>query len=208
MLSQLLRVASEAGAFAGTVPDIGPTATTTNVRPVNAGYIDGRAHPEMGMGNQLDSFRGTLYAAVDKIARRTAQIPGRLVQMELENGEDPLETIIHLHPYVTLFSDMNGHKPHPEYSVWEIKYILQVSLDLTGEGWWLVERDSFGVPSKITPLPALPRLPKLPMTLDPADSHTLLTKVMYLVAGAVPVRVLHLLDLRLARQWRYLHSEA
>lgn len=102
---------------------------------------------------QLESFRGSIYAAVDKIGRRIAQLPIQLKQKELVSENKYEETIIRSHPFVSLLGTGYGARPHEEYSRWELDYWTQVSLDLTGESWWLNERDAFGVPVRVTPLP-------------------------------------------------------
>lgn len=104
---------------------------------------------------QLDAFRGTIYAAVDKIARRIAQMPVHLLQHQVTASDQMPEAIeLHSHPFLTLFSPYNGRKPHEDFNVWELDYWTSISMDLTGEAFWLVERDDFGKPSRVTPLPA------------------------------------------------------
>lgn len=158
MFNELMRLASEAGTYAAEAQDfnIGETATNTPLRRIsNNGYLDGRIHSPMSTDNQLDAFRGVAYAAIDKIARRVAQVPLRLCQYEHSLVEDEATKVrVNFHPFMTLFNDGNGHRPHEEYSVWEMKYVLQASLDTTGESWWYIERDKLGVPSRITPLPS------------------------------------------------------
>jgi HK97 family phage portal protein len=94
-----------------------------------------------------------VYAAVDKIARRVAQLNVMLQQTELK-GEEVTKTRVMIHPFLRLFDSTNGFKPHEEFNVWELKYTIQTSLDMTGELWVLVERDAFGRPARVTPLPA------------------------------------------------------
>jgi HK97 family phage portal protein len=104
---------------------------------------------------QLDAFRGTIYAAVDKIARRIAQMPVHLLQHQIGATDTLPEQIeLHSHPFLTLFSPYNGRKPHEDFNVWELDYVTSSSLDLTGEAFWLIERDNYGKPARITPLPA------------------------------------------------------
>lgn len=155
MFSSLLSIAREAGAMiesGGSAPS--EAATHVQARRFSSPF-DQREKPDPKAGEQLDAFRGTTYAAVDKIARRVAQIPVNLLTCEFDRSKNEIvKTPTLIHPFMSLFSTANGRKPHEEYSVWELIYQSQISMDLSGELWWLVERDTFGLPARITPLPA------------------------------------------------------
>jgi HK97 family phage portal protein len=88
------------------------------------------------------------------VGRRIAQLPVHLFQNQHQTGKPPKKIELFSHPFLNLFSSTNGRKPHEEYSVWELDYWTSVSLDLAGEAWWLTERDKYGAPSRVTPLPA------------------------------------------------------
>ena len=152
MFSLISKMARDA-AYASGSADVGEAKSNLNVRRIAGGINDNTIRPEHGMEQQLDSFRGTVYAAVDKIARRRMQIPIRLFQHEF-NKDRIDETQLHFHPFLTLFANTNGRKPHPEFSVAEFVYSHSASLDMTGESWWLTERDEVGRPARVTPLPA------------------------------------------------------
>lgn len=157
MLGLISRLGASQGyaSAAASSAEIGPAATSLKMRREGVGWIDNKIHPNEKAKDQLESFRGVAYAATDKIGRRFAQIATTLWQCEYDAAENQMiETQQHFHPFITLFSTSNGHRPHEEYNVYEFKYITQVSLDLSGEAWWLVERDQLGVPSRLTPLPA------------------------------------------------------
>lgn len=156
MISSLRKIADALGSSYDSDASVGQAATSLQVRkPYFNNTMDPRINPGPNSSEQLDAFRGTVYAAVDKIARRICQVPMRLVQCEHDvKGNDYTETELKFHPFLTLFSTHNGHKPHEEYSVWEFLYTHIVSFDTVGESWWLTERDAYGKPARITPLPA------------------------------------------------------
>lgn len=104
--------------------------------------------------NQLEAFRGTIYAAVDKIAKRVAQMPVHLMQNQIKGDSLPDQIELYSHPFLTLFNPTNGRKPHEDFNVWELDYVTSASMDLTGEAFHLIERDGMGRPSRVTPLPA------------------------------------------------------
>lgn len=154
MFSSLINIARAAGAYEGQTGELGHPAKTTQVRRYNS-HLDLRSSPDPKADAQLDAFRGTTYAAVDKIGRRVAQIKLNLFTCEHDESKNEIvKTKTFSHPFVTLFSEYNGRRPHEEYSVWEHSYYSSISLDLTGELWWLVERDKLGLPARLTPLPA------------------------------------------------------
>lgn len=154
MLRVLNDIASGLGARSGF--QLGEPATSVPVRRINSSVLhDDKAYSGQATEKQAESFRGTVYAAVDKIARRIAQLELNLFTVEVNQGdEDVKEKRVLFHPFTTLFSSNNGHKPHEEFNTWELKYTISASLDTTGEAWCLIERDSLGRPSRITPLPA------------------------------------------------------
>lgn len=157
MLGALTRIARASGnlSVASDAYDVGDASNTINLRRNGLDYMNDRQYPNEKTEAQLDSFRGVVYAATDKIARRVAQLGIRLFQCEHNAAENQIDkTELKFHPFLTLFSTANGHRPHEEYSVWELMYSLQISLDTTGEVWWLIERDDLGRPARITPLPS------------------------------------------------------
>lgn len=155
MISSLTRIAQETGAYSAEAGEVMRPATNTPTRRVFSGYMDNRSFPNEKMEEQLNAYRGTVYAAVDKIARRFAQLNINLMTCEHDMTKDEIvQTRTNFHPFNTLLSTANGHRPHEEYSVWELKYTWAASIDMTGESWWLVERDIMGRPARITPLPA------------------------------------------------------
>jgi HK97 family phage portal protein len=154
MFSSLLSIVRDAGSYQGGSAEVGQPASNTRVRRFGSN-LESRSTPDPKSDKQLDAFRGTTYAAVDKIARRIAQIKINLLTCEHDEARNEiLKTRTYFHPFLTLFSEANGHRPHPEYSVWEMNYQASISLDLAGELWWLVERDNMGLPARVTPLPA------------------------------------------------------
>lgn len=154
MLTSLFKVASALGerdSFNLEYP-----ATATKLRHINNSILqDDRLHARDSVEHQADAYRGTVYAAVDKIARRIAQLSLNLftVEVNIQKAEIEERRTVY-HPFLTLLSSANGHKPHEEFTVWELKHTICTSLDTTGEAWVLVERDTFGRPSRTTPLPA------------------------------------------------------
>ena len=132
---------------------IGAPKTDIPIRRVGGYHLGSDADPDNKADQQLDSFRGIVYAAVDKIARRLAQLNVTLYQNELK-GDEIKKTRVFVHPFLRIFDSTNGFKPHEEFNVWEFKYTIQTSLDTTGELWVLVERDAYGRPARVTPLPA------------------------------------------------------
>jgi HK97 family phage portal protein len=153
MLGSLRKIADALGSSSGGAA-IGEPSSNLQVRkPYYNNTLDPRINPGPNAAEQMDAFRGTVYAAVDKIARRICQIPMRLVQVEVTRDEQN-EKELKLHPFLTLFSGANGKKIHEEYSTWEFIYTHVVSMDTVGESWWLTERDSYGKPARVTPLPA------------------------------------------------------
>jgi HK97 family phage portal protein len=198
MLGSLARIANELGSSTS-ASHVGEAATNLQMRkPFFNNTIDPRLVPEADVGAQLDSFRGTVYAAVDKIARRVAQIPVRLWQCEHNVSENSIEeTDIKFHPFLTLFSNANGRKPHEEYSVWELDYVTSVSMDMTGESWWLVERDRYGCPARVTPLPANR------MTIVISKETGLTAGYIYVPKGATADQGGIFVP---KRSWQYLHA--
>lgn len=156
MISSLTKIARETAAYAAEAQgDSAALLPATNTRIRTVGRLDNKAWPSDKIEQQLEAFRGTTYAAVDKIARRFAQLNWNLFTCEHDAGKNEIvETRTYVHPFNTLFSTANGHRPHEEFSVWELKYTWAASIDMTGEAWWLVERDKLGRPARITPLPA------------------------------------------------------
>lgn len=151
MAGLLTRLATGA-AQASAREHIGPAATNISPRRPFRHMLDMREPGDDRAQAQLESFRGSIYAAVDKIGRRIAQLPIRLRQIEIV-GDKEQEEMLRYHPFTSLLGSGRG-KPHEEYSRWELDYWTQVSLDLSGEGWWLVERDRYGTPARVTPLPS------------------------------------------------------
>lgn len=154
MIGSLSRLGREVGAYSGSAEIVGSAATNVAPRKIGMGYIDGKAFPNEKSEEQLESFRGVVYAAVDKIAKRFAQLNVNLFTCEHDAKKDEIiETRTNFHPFMTLFSTANGHRPHEEFSTWELMYTWDASIDTTGETWWLTERDSLGRPARVTPLP-------------------------------------------------------
>lgn len=154
MIGSLARIVeSRAPKHSGAVAE---AATQIQFRKPGPAFSFGPGQPTAtnNVGAQLDAFRGTIYAVVDKIARRIAQMPIHLIQNQIKNDELPEKIELHSHPFLTLFSPFNGRKPHEDFSVWELDYTTQASLDLTGEQFWLIERDDMGKPARVTPLPS------------------------------------------------------
>jgi HK97 family phage portal protein len=150
MLSGLSRIAGAMGARGSELE------ASTNLRfRRNSSTLDMRAPANDKAAAQLGSFRGAVYASVDKIARRVAQLPVRINTMKTR-GDDamPDKAQIYYHPALHLLGEGYGCRPHEEWSRWELDYWTAVSVDLTGEAWWLIERDDFGTPARVTPLPA------------------------------------------------------
>ncbi len=131
-----------------------PAATHIAPRRPHRHQLDAREPADDKAESQLESFRGSIYAAVDKIGRRLSQLPVRLVQRE-HAGEDRFDqTVVRRHPFISLLGEGPRSRPHEEMTRWELDYWTSISLDLAGEAWWLVERDKYGVPARVTPLPA------------------------------------------------------
>lgn len=148
MFKSLQRIAGSVPAHAE-VRAASPGLQTRRIQ----GHFDMRAPSGDQTGAQLDSFRGVVYAAVDKVAKRIAQLPVQLYTASVR-GEEIQEKRLFTHPFLNLLSPGYMRRPHEEYSVWEFDYWHQVSMDLTGESWWLVERKDDGTPFRITPMPA------------------------------------------------------
>lgn len=158
MLTLLREFAVESGrrkATESSSASLGEASTQISLRRGSSVINDDRVRPEASLEQQADSFRGTVYAAVDKIARRIAQLNLNLFTVEIDESKEVIDerrTIFH--PFINLWSSANGHKPHEEYSAWDLKYVISASLDTTGESWCLIERDSLGRPVRVTPLPS------------------------------------------------------
>lgn len=150
-MQQIAGAMAESGRERGNVSD--PSTKIRSRRPT-IGALDFRDPQAEGASEQLNAFRGTIYAAVDKIARRVAQLPVHLYEYNVKEGGEMERKEIYTHPFLTMYSPHNGRRPHEEYSMWELDYWTSISMDLTGEAWHLVERDSKGMPARITPLPA------------------------------------------------------
>ncbi len=151
----LSRLAAIAGRFGERNHSELEPATNLKFRR-NSTTLDMRSPAGDKTAGQMNAFRGAIYASVDKIARRTAQLPLRIHVMEMKKGGKAMydKTQIYSHPALTLLGEGYGCRPHEEWSRWEIEYWSQISIDLTGETWWVVERDMLGVPARITPVPA------------------------------------------------------
>lgn len=132
---------------------IGVAKTQMPIRRIGGTITQDSIGPDNKAGDQLQAFRGTVYAAVDKIARRLSQLDVFLYQVEMQR-EEKKKTRLYVHPFLRLWGLENGFKPHAEFNVWELKYVMQSALDMTGEMWMLVERDEFGRPARLTPMPA------------------------------------------------------
>lgn len=146
------------------------------------------------------AFRGTVYAAVDKIARRIAQLNLNLFQIERSSARDSQElekTRVSFHPFVSLFSGANGSKPHEEFNAWELKYTFSSSLDTTGESWNLIERDQLGRPARVTPLPSY----RMTVALDKQTGH--IKGYFYVPKGATLEQGGIFFP---KRSWAYLHE--
>lgn len=153
MLGTMQQIAG-AMAESGRNRTVSDPSTKIRSRRPTVGALDFRDPQAEGASEQLNAFRGTIYAAVDKIARRVAQLPVHLFEYEISESGQNARKEIFKHPFLTMFSPFNGRRPHEEYSVWELDYWTSISLDLTGEAWHLIERDKAGNPARITPLPA------------------------------------------------------
>lgn len=104
-----------------------------------------------GLGNQSDKSTqmnvygsvGWLFAVVDRITTSVASADWHLFAKNRRNEMEIIEN----HPLIDLWQ-----QPNPFYSRQEFLEISQQHLDLTGEMWWLVLRNSTGLPQELWPI--------------------------------------------------------
>jgi len=153
-------------------------AGPNNFPPVTGAGGGGGFPNFMDLSNQLQSpRRGTrellklfsespwLRAVTGKIARSVADThwflaskkdvkSGRFIKDAFAQykGEIDLDevTIIKDHPMLTMFREGTGN---PRLNGFQVFQVTQEHLDLTGEAFWLLERNNIGVPIGIWPLP-------------------------------------------------------
>lgn len=130
------------------------TSLQTRRLPLARNLMDGDIPSRGKTDEQLAAFRGTIYAAVDKIGRRIQQIPLKLIGVTIDASGEQERVGVHSHPFLSLLGPGSRARPHEEWSVRELFYWTTTSLDLTGEAWWICERNILGVPARITPVAA------------------------------------------------------
>lgn len=133
-------------------PDDTPTAVAVQARRQVATLLEGDIPARDKTDEQLNAYRGTVYAATDKISRRVAGLRIKLLQVKVDSAGEEERTEVLVHPFLSLLGRGSRSAPHEEYSVYELKQTTSISLDLTGEAWWLTERNLLGVPGRITPI--------------------------------------------------------
>lgn len=104
--------------------------------------------PEHNTREWFDMFgKNPRLAVVDRIASDLSTCTGKLFRVNPETGE---ETEIESHPFLDFMA-----KPNPLYEMsaaacWRL---LQIYLELKGEGYFVYEFDAAGRPAEIWPLP-------------------------------------------------------
>jgi HK97 family phage portal protein len=92
----------------------------------------------------LAAYASWVYACVNVRAKALAGVTFRV---NVKRGPDEYEEIVD-HPLSLLLES-----PNPFYTRSELMLLLGQHLDLTGDGYWYIPRNGFGVPGEIWPLP-------------------------------------------------------
>ena len=104
--------------------------------------------PERNTREWFETFgKNPRLAVVDRIASDLSTVPGKLFRIDEDTGE---EVEITQHPFLYLMQ-----RPNPLYELtgaacWRL---LQIYLELKGEGYFLMEFDALGRPVELWPLP-------------------------------------------------------
>ncbi len=91
----------------------------------------------------LNAYLYWTYACVSVIAENVASVGYKLYR---KTKQGDLEEVIE-HPVLDLLRKVN-----PWMTEFELREMTQIHLELTGEAWWLLERNSLGEPVEIWPL--------------------------------------------------------
>lgn len=109
---------------------------------VTGGWLTGEGSSPGARIAQMQAYSsvGWLFATVSRIAQAVAAVEWQLYRGRGES--DPLE--IKAHPLLDLWNDINLYDTRETFLE-----LSQQHLELTGEAWWLVIRDSRGVPQEL-----------------------------------------------------------
>lgn len=115
----------------------------------NSPFISSWSHPpKRSTAEWLETYgRSPRLGVVTKIAEDLSFIPGRLIHQNLD-GED--EDLPENHPFWTFWNRPN---PLPQFTQEAIWQLFQVYLLLVGEAYMVIEKDWFGFPAELWPLP-------------------------------------------------------
>lgn len=102
-----------------------------------------RTPPEKNLDEFLKAYTYWAYACSRAIADNVAEVPLQLFAVS-SNGD---EKEIHDHPALTLLQQAN-----PWMTEYELREMLSLHLELTGEGYWAIERNRLGLPGELWPL--------------------------------------------------------
>lgn len=97
----------------------------------------------LNTNNPSSVYQGWVYACINKIKDAVASIELNLYQIDSKGNKELLLE----HPVLTLLHDVN-----PFFSYYEIFEHLAADLELGGNHYWLLEKDSSGKPIEIYPL--------------------------------------------------------
>lgn len=104
--------------------------------------------PERNTGEWLETFgKNPRMAVVERIASDLSTCSGKLYRIDAETGE---ETEVRQHPFLDLMANPNPLFEMTSGACWRL---LQIYLELKGEGYFVYEFDALGRPAELWPLP-------------------------------------------------------
>jgi len=103
----------------------------------------GKSRP-LDYSDYLSAFNGWVFAAVNVISNSLAKVRWHITK-EAKNGE---LVEVERHPVLKLIG-----KPNPLMTRWELFKLTDIHLELTGNAYWYLAMNSFGIPAEIWIIP-------------------------------------------------------
>lgn len=94
-------------------------------------------------------YTNTVHIAVGAVARKIAMQEAKVSVRRVEKSGVKLEPVKDTHPLVELFREVNPRDT--EYDLWFLTVAWRL---LTGDAFWWMPKNSFGVPAELWPLPS------------------------------------------------------
>ena len=108
----------------------------------------GKASPT-DMKRNVSSAESWAYVCAQKNGFSVAAVKGKLYKVKNKGTENQELVQIYDHPFLDLISTVN-----PWFNRFELISLTQMFLEITGNGYWWLNKDGLGMPREIWPIPA------------------------------------------------------